>query len=283
MFPYCIKFQSSIWYEILHVIRKTRIIQLYYHYNLCRFWNMIVIFQSARGCCACQTKCNVLYHAMADRNDTHSCQSSLDIFKTKIDCNIMKDIKKTLFSKHFPRHFQSFCCKIHVYWVINSLPSVCSHAIRTILMVWDRITLGFQPRVIRTQTINIFSYCMNKQGITYNLIQSYHTTKTTFGKDQRMPATGYISYPTLSASLTHCIQQWVRIFMSMHAYRRAFYPSRADTLHLTRNRDGFEQVVLFLFVLTFSTLCWIKIISFCSLEKGKIILRAMSSYKPVID
>ena len=35
----------------------------------------------------------------------------------------------------------------------------------------------------------------------------YHTTKTIFGKDQRMPATGYISYPTLSASLTHCIRQ----------------------------------------------------------------------------
>ena len=50
--------------------------------------------------------------------------------------------------------------------MINSLPPVCSHAIRTILMVWVRITLGFQPRVIRTQTINIFSYCMNKQGIT---------------------------------------------------------------------------------------------------------------------
>ena len=54
--------------------------------------------------------------------------------------------------------------------MINSLPPVCSHAIRTILMVWVRITLGFQPRVIRTQTINIFSYCMNKQGITNNMI-----------------------------------------------------------------------------------------------------------------
>ena len=29
---------------------------------------------------------------------------------------------------------------------------------------------------------------------------NYHTTKTKFGKDQRMPATGYISYPTLSNS-----------------------------------------------------------------------------------
>ena len=101
----------------------------------------------------------------------------------------------------------------------------------------------------------------------------YHTTKTIFGKDQRMPATGYISYPTLSASLTHCIRQWVRIFMSMHAYHRAFYPSRADTLmYFPRNRDGFEhveQVVLLVFVLTFSTLCRIKIISFCSLKTAR--------------
>ena len=53
--------------------------------------------------------------------------------------------------------------------MINSLPPVCSHAIRTTLMVWVCITLGFQPRVIRTQTINIFSYCMNKQGITNSI------------------------------------------------------------------------------------------------------------------
>ena len=58
--------------------------------------------------------------------------------------------------------------------MINSLPPVCSHAIRTILMVWVRITLGFQPRVIRTQTINIFSYCMNKQGITYSMTMISH-------------------------------------------------------------------------------------------------------------
>ena len=92
--------------------------------------------------------------------------------KLKLIATLWK-IQKELFSKHFPRHFQSFCCKIHVYWVINSLPPVCSHAIRKILLVWVRITLGFQPRVIRTQTINIFSYCMNKQGITNNII-SYH-------------------------------------------------------------------------------------------------------------
>ena len=73
----------------------------------------------------------------------------------------------------------------------------------------------------------------------------YHTTNTIFGKDQRMPATGYISYPILSASLTHCIRQWVHIFMLMYAYHRAFCPSRADTLmYFPRNSGGSEQVVL---------------------------------------
>ena len=41
-------------------------------------------------------------------------------------------------------------------------------------MVLVRITLGFQPRVIRTQTINIFSYCMNKQGITNSVLQEVY-------------------------------------------------------------------------------------------------------------
>ena len=49
-------------------------------------------------------------------------------------------------------------------------------------------------------------------------------------------------------------------------------PPRADTLmYFPRNRDRFEQVVLLVFVLTFSTLCRIKTISFCSLKNGKII------------
>ena len=41
--------------------------------------------------------------------------------------------------------------------------------------------------------------------MTYEHLYFYHTitTKTTFGKDQRMPATGYISYLTLSTSLKH--------------------------------------------------------------------------------
>ena len=79
---------------------KTRIIQLYYQYNLCRFWNMTVIFQSAAVVVRARLKRVVLRDA--DRNDAHSCQSSLDIFKTKIDCNMMKDIKRTIFQAFSP-------------------------------------------------------------------------------------------------------------------------------------------------------------------------------------
>ena len=150
------------------MIQKTRIIQLYYQYNLCRFWNMIVIFQSVHGCCACEINCNALYYAMQTETTRIIVNQAWISSKLKLIATLWK-ILKELFSKHFPWHFQSFCCKIHVYWVINSLPPVCSHAIRTILMVWVRITLGFQPCVIQTQTINIFSYCMNKQGITNNI------------------------------------------------------------------------------------------------------------------
>ena len=51
----------------------------------------------------------------------------------------------------------------------------------------------------------------NKIELKNNTTSYYHTTNTIFGKDQRTPATGYISYPTLSASLTHYILQWVHI------------------------------------------------------------------------
>ena len=144
---------------------------------------MIVIFQSARGWCACETNCNALYYAMPIETTRIVVNQAWISSKLKLIATLWK-IKKELFSKDFPRHFQSFCCKIHVYWVINSLPPVCSHAIRTILMVWVRITLGFQPRVIRTQTINIFSYCMNKQGITNSVLRYYDYTVTNFRRLQ---------------------------------------------------------------------------------------------------
>ena len=151
---------------------------------------MIVIFQSARGCCACETNCNALYYAMPIETTCIVVNQAWISSKLKLIATLWK-IKKELFSKHFPRHFQSFCCKIHVYWVINSLPPVCSHAIRTILMVWVRITLGFQPRVIRTQTINIFSYCMNKQGITNSMIQIGLNINWT---SEEMPGGGVLTY-----------------------------------------------------------------------------------------
>ena len=53
--------------------------------------------------------------------------------------------------------------------MINSLSPVCSYAIRTISMVGCCITFGFQPHVIQHPTIDIFPYCMNKQGITNSM------------------------------------------------------------------------------------------------------------------
>ena len=64
---------------------------------------------------------------------------------------------------------------------------------------------------------------------------------------------------------------WV-FFMSMHAYHRAFSPSRANTLIYFRATEaGLNKLFCFFFVLTFSTLCRIKIISFCSFKNVKII------------
>ena len=43
-----------------------------------------------------------------------------------------------------------------------------------------------------------FSLCWNTM-YKSDILSNYHTTKTIFGKDQRMPETWYISYLTLSA------------------------------------------------------------------------------------
>ena len=83
----------------------------------------------------------------------------------------------------------------------------------------------------------------------------------------------YISYPTLSASLTHYIRQCVSIFYVDARVSPCVLPLTRWHAHVfSRNRGGFEQVVLLVFVLKFSTLCRIKIISFCSFKNGKIIL-----------
>ena len=50
-----------------------------------------------------------------------------------------------------------------IYWMINVISPICSHAIQKILMVWVCIIFIFRSHVIRTQTINIFTYCMNKR------------------------------------------------------------------------------------------------------------------------
>ena len=71
---------------------------------------------------------------------------------------------KKIFLKHFPGIFQAFAKKINVYWVINLLPRL--------IMQYKKINdLGsYRTRLMpQTQNINIFLYCMNKQGIPKNV------------------------------------------------------------------------------------------------------------------
>ena len=75
--------------------------------------------------------------------------------------------------------------------------------------------------------------------------------KLTFGKDQRMPATGFISYPTLSVSLTHYIREWVHIFMSMHAYHPPRFPPTRWHAHVFRKEAYLNKLFcLFLCLLS---------------------------------
>ena len=46
----------------------------------------------------------------------------------KNDCNIFKNIERTIFQT-FSGIFKAFAEKVNVYWLINLLPPVCSHAI----------------------------------------------------------------------------------------------------------------------------------------------------------
>ena len=54
-------------------------------------------------------------------------------------------------------------------------------------------------------------------------------------------------------------------------------------MYFPHNRGGFEQLVLLVFVLSFSTVCRIKIISFCSLKNGKIIKRYLQWLSGMIN
>ena len=108
----------------------------------------------------------------------------------------------------------------------------------------------------------------------------YHTTKTIFGKDQRTPATRYISYPALSASLTLYIRQWVRISMLMHAYPRAFSPHARSRSCIFPAKASLRKVFLRLLSTHF---VGIKIISFGSLKAGKIIYKYLEWLSGMIN
>ena len=82
----------------------------------------------------------------------------------------------------------------------------------------------------------------------------YHTTKTIFGKDQK-DAGNRIYFVSDPERVTHAIisgSECVFLCQCTPITMR-FSPSRADTpMYFLRNRGGFEQVVLFVFVLTFN-------------------------------
>ena len=95
----------------------------------------------------------------------------------------------------------------------------------------------------------------------------YHTTKTIFGKDQRMPATIYISYPTLSASLTHCIHS-ASVSACFYVEARVspcVFPLTRWNAHIFQATEAsFSKLFcLFLCLLSIRFVCMTKIILFC--------------------
>ena len=72
------------------------------------------------------------------------------------------------------------------------------HKYKNYLLLHSVFTFALECSVLPIQFSDVYSKNeANKK--------DYNTTKTVFGKDQRMPVTGYISYA--SASDTHKIQQ----------------------------------------------------------------------------
>ena len=57
-----------MWYEIIHVIRKSRVIQLFYQSNLNTFWNMKLYYKAR----AWETKLQRVALRNADSNDATS-------------------------------------------------------------------------------------------------------------------------------------------------------------------------------------------------------------------
>ena len=106
---------------------------------------------------------------------------------------------------------------------------------------------------ILQSNINVISWLSFVQHISLVCNFTYHTTKTTFRKDQRMPATGYISYPTW-AHHSRIISGSDCIFLYWCMRITVRFPcSRADTLmYFPCNRAGFEQVVLLVCLLSTS-------------------------------
>ena len=57
-----------------------------------------------------------------------------------------------------------------------------------------------------------------------------------------------LNWTELSVSHTHCIRQWVRIFMSMHAYHRAFSPHALTRSCIFRATEAGLNKLFYLFL-----------------------------------
>ena len=90
--------------------------------------------------------------------------------------------------------------------------------------------------------------CEDSSGKNYSTLSLvadtvyYHTTKTIFGKDQRMPTTGCISYPTLS-TLRRIISSSECVFnVNAHVFPCVSHSLAVTLVDFSRKRGSFGRV-----------------------------------------
>ena len=84
-------------------------------------------------------------------------------------------------------------------------------------------------------------------------MEVYHSTKTIFGKDQKMPATGYISYLTLSASRRIISGSECIFNVDAHLSLRIFPLTSSQTRRLSAQQRHIWMCCFCLFLCLLST------------------------------
>ena len=83
---------------------------------------MLHVYKVRAGFYAWETNCNAFRRIALLRNANSNCTHQLSInlgnCNYNFDSNVFKNMKKTLFIKHFPDNFQMFGKKMHSYLVI---------------------------------------------------------------------------------------------------------------------------------------------------------------------